>query len=124
MENALAIVNRFLKLTNHEKNLKEVATLLADNIAFVGPLLRTTGVKAYLSLLEQFLPCHLETHVLKQFENGNDVCSINELVLKTPQNTNITLVMAEWFRFERGKIAEHRVYYDPRDFATAFGMNK
>ncbi len=124
MESALAIVNRFLELTNHEKNLKGVAALLADNITFIGPLMRTTGAKAYLSLLEQFLPCHLETRIIRQFENGNDVCSINELLLKTPQNTTITLVMAEWFRLERGKIAEHRVYYDPREFAGAFGLSK
>jgi len=124
MESALAIVNRFLELTNRDRNLKGVAALLADNITFVGPLMRTTGAKAYLSLLEQFLPCHVETRVLQQFENGNDVCSINELILNTPQNSTVTLVMAEWFRLEHEKIAEHRVYYDPREFAAVFGLNK
>ena len=34
----------------------------------------------------------------------------------------VTLEMAEWFRLPDGRIGEHRSYYDPREFATAFRL--
>ncbi len=42
--------------------------------------------------------------------------------LKTPSGTVITLQIADWIRVAEGKIVEQRIYYDPREFAKAFGM--
>jgi ketosteroid isomerase-like protein len=72
--------------------------------------------------MDKFLPAHFATRIRSQFVNGEAVCSINELDLRTPTGGTVTLALAEWFRLRGGKIAEHRVYYDPREFARAFGV--
>lgn len=123
MSNALAIVNRYLKLTSFAgADLPQAAELLADDVAFTGPLMRTTGKDAYVGLLQQFLPAHVSTRVLRQFADGDEVCSIDELTVRTPSGGIVTLAMAEWFKLRGGRIAEHTLYYDPREFAAAFGM--
>lgn len=123
MSSPLEIVNRYLGLTSSaQADLPKAAALLTDDVAFTGPLMRTTGKEAYVGLLQQFLPAHVSTRVLRQFAEGNEVCSIDELTVRTPAGGTVTLAMAEWFKLRDGRIAEHTLYYDSREFATAFGM--
>ena len=117
------MVNRYLTLTSSANaDLPKAAELLTDDVAFTSPLMITSGKPAYLAVLQQFLPAHVSTKVLRQFADGDEVCSIDELVVRAPAGSTVTLAMAEWFKLRDGRIAEHRLYYDPRDFATAFGM--
>jgi ketosteroid isomerase-like protein len=123
MPSSLDIINRYLSLTSSaQADLTKAAALLADDVTFTGPLMRLTGKDAYIGLLQQFLPSHVSTRVLRQFAEGNEVCSINELTVRTPAGGTVTLAMAEWFKLRDGRIAEHTLYYDPREFAAAFGM--
>ena len=122
MAEALKTVNAFLDLTNNRKDLKAAVGLLTADMVFVGPLMRTSGISEYAALLEKFLPAHLETRILKQFEDGDDVCSVEDLVVRAPSGGTVTMAMVEWFRLRGGKIAEQRIYYDPREFARAFGL--
>jgi predicted SnoaL-like aldol condensation-catalyzing enzyme len=115
-------VNKFLDLTNNRKDIAAAAALLAPDVEFIGPLMRVSGAKAYASLLEQFLPAHVETRILKQVEDGDDAFVVDDLVVRTPAGKQITLSMVEWFRLKGGKIAEHRVHYDPREFSRGFGL--
>jgi hypothetical protein len=95
---------------------------MTDDIQFIGPLMSTSGKEQYAALLKQFLPAHVSTKILRQFSNGQEVCSMDELVVRSPSGAILTLAMAEWFKLRDGKIAEHKIFYDPREFATAFGM--
>jgi ketosteroid isomerase-like protein len=123
MPSPLAIVNRYLTLTSSAgADLPQAAELLADDVVFKGPLMQTTGRDAYVGLLQQFLPAHVSTRVLRQFADGDEVCSIDELTVRTPAGGTVTLAMAEWFKLRDGRVAEHTLYYDPRAFAAAFGM--
>jgi ketosteroid isomerase-like protein len=116
---AQEFVNAFL----HEKDVRAAVRLLDDDVVFVGPLLSCTGKAAYAALLENFLPAHVETRVLRQLAEGDEVCSMNELVVRAPTGEILTLALAEWFKLRGGLIAEHRVFYDPRAFARAFGIS-
>jgi limonene-1,2-epoxide hydrolase len=118
----LETVNRFLEATNHRKDIRAAVGFLTDDVLFVGPLMRTTGSAEYAALLERFLPAHVEMRVLRQFSEGEEVCSINELVVRSHAGSLITIAMAEWFKIRNGVIAEHRVFYDPREFGSAFGI--
>ncbi len=123
MLDSLAIVNRYLSLTSSAgADLPQAATLLADDVVFTGPLMRLSGKDAYVGVLQQFMPAHVSTRVLRQFADGDEVCSIDELSLRTPAGGTVTLAMAEWFKLRDGRIAEHTLYYDPREFAATFGM--
>ena len=120
MAEALMIVNAFLDLTNNRKDITAAAQLLTTDVVFVGPLMRTSGASDYAALLEKFLPAHVETRILKQFENADDACSVNDLVVRAPSGGTITLSMVKWFRLRGGKIAEHRVYIDAYDISKAW----
>jgi ketosteroid isomerase-like protein len=71
---------------------------------------------------EQLLAFHRKTTMLRQFENGNAVCSIYELRMATPAGGELTMTMADWIDVADGKVAAQRIYFDPREFAQAFSM--
>lgn len=123
MTTSIDTVNMFLQATGSARADVDAATqLMTEDVQFIGPLMRTSGRAEYAALLRQFLPAHVDTQVLRQFADGDEVCSIDKLVVRSPSGATVTLEMAEWFRLRDGRIAEHRIYYDPREFAAAFGM--
>ena len=121
MGEALKVVNKLYELTDGKKT-KGLEDLLAEDMSFAGPVMNASGAKQYIAMNEQLLPSHLQTRMQSQFEKSNQVCSIYEMDLKTPSGTVITLQIADWIRVAEGKIVEQRIYYDPREFAKAFGM--
>jgi hypothetical protein len=73
MGQALDTVNTFMQ--------SQDTSLLADDFRFIGPVDQTTGIDAFIKLNESFFPLVTGMRMLKQFENGNDVCSIYEMDL-------------------------------------------
>ncbi|MGH9991439.1 MAG: nuclear transport factor 2 family protein [Nitrososphaera sp.] len=122
MGNALETVNRFYDTTENKKG-KGLESMLADNMIFAGPLMRTSGASEYLESTKRFLQMHKATRMMKQFENGNDVCSIYEMDIATPAGGTITLEITDWIQVSSGKVTKQKIYYDPREFAKAFGMD-
>ena len=119
--NSLEIVNRYYDASN-KKDPNAAGMLMTDDFVFIGPLMRVEGKAANVELLKKFLPMHVEMRMHKQFVDGNDVCSIHDLVIRNPAGGNIIMPMAEWIRVRDGKIAKQTIYYDPREFSKAFGM--
>lgn len=122
MTQALEIVNRYYEATNSKKDPDAAGALMAEGFLFIGPLMRVEGRDANVDLLRQFLPAHVETRMQKQFVDGDEVCSIYDLVVASPSGEAITMPMADWIRVEDGRVANQTIYYDPREFARAFGM--
>jgi len=123
MKKPLVIVEEFLHLTNEERDIEGAVNLMADDIKFVGPAVQCSNKHEYKALLEQFIPQHISWKKHQSFENGDEVCIIEDIVIATPQETQITLELSEWFKISNGKIKEHKVYYDPTEFKNAFNMN-
>jgi ketosteroid isomerase-like protein/uncharacterized protein YndB with AHSA1/START domain len=117
----LAVVNRFYDATA-TREAAALAPLVDDAVTFEGPLMRASGAREYLGLNEQLVSFHRDTKMLRQFENGSSVCSIYELTMATPAGGEVALTMADWIDVADGKIASQRIYFDPREFAQAFGM--
>ena len=113
MGQALDIVNRFMQ--------SQDPSLLADDFSFIGPIDQTTGIDAFMKLNEGFFPLVTGMRMLKQFEHGNDVCSIYEMDLTSPSGTSLTLNIADWVVVNNGKMVKERIYYDAREFAAVFG---
>lgn len=122
MKSALEVVREFLRLTNDDGDIAGATQLLADNVRFSGPAITITGANEYAGLLQQFLSAHTSWVKYQEFQNGDDVCVIDDIQVKTPSGELITLSLAEWFKTANGKITEHKVFYDPREFVKAFGM--
>jgi ketosteroid isomerase-like protein len=121
MGKALETVNRFYDITENKKG-KGLEAMLAEDMTFVGPLMKTTGAEEYINSTKQFLQMHKTTRMLKQFENENDVCSIYEMDIATPAGGTITLELTDWIQVANGRVVKQKIYYDPREFAKAFGM--
>jgi ketosteroid isomerase-like protein/carbon monoxide dehydrogenase subunit G len=117
----LDVVNRFYEVTSEGKTA-ELASLVAEDVTFDGPVLHARGAREYLAMSEGLLGFHRGTRMLRQFENGDAVCSIYELTMATPAGGEVTMTMADWIEVARGKIAAQRIYFDPREFAQSFGM--
>lgn len=123
VESPAAVVDRFMELTNEKGDIKGAVALMADDIKFIGPAVQCNNKQEYEALLNQFLSQHTGWKKHQMFENGNDVCVIEDIYISTPQGNEITLSLAEWLKVEDGKITEHKVFYDPTEFNTAFGVN-
>jgi ketosteroid isomerase-like protein len=113
MGQALDIVNRFMQ--------SQDPSLLADDFSFIGPVDQTKGIDAFMKLNASFFPLVTGMRMLKQFEQGHDVCSIYEMDLASPSGTSLTLNIADWVVVNNGKMVQERLYYDTRAFAAAFG---
>lgn len=121
MGQASDVVNHFYEVTNARRP-QDLPPLVSEDVTFVGPLMQAAGAGEYVAMNEQLLGFHAGTRMLHQFEDGDDVCSIYELDMKTPSGESITLMIADWIRVGGGKVASQRIYFDPREFAQAFGM--
>jgi ketosteroid isomerase-like protein/uncharacterized protein YndB with AHSA1/START domain len=117
----LDVVNRFYEATSNRRS-DELAGLVNDDVTFEGPVMQARGALEYLAMNEQLLGFHRETTMLRQFENGDAVCSIYMLTMGTPAGDELTVTVADWMEVADGRIAAQRIYFDPREFAQAFGM--
>lgn len=120
------IVNQFYQLNNDAAAKRASADsfrpLFAENLIFKGPAIMIEGADKYVELLRQFLNFHESLEVVKQFVDGDDVCSMTKLKLRSPSGKSVELEIAEWCVVRSGKIASHTIYYDPREFMSAFPM--
>lgn len=121
MKTACEIVNHYYDLCNNQQG-KGFASLIAQNIEFEGPVMRLSGAEQYVAAVGPLLKFHKGMRMLKQFEDGDQVCSIYEMTLGTPAGGTLTLAFADWIRVAGGRLVEQKLYYDPREFAKAFGM--
>lgn len=79
MTPSIDTVNLFLRATSSANADVDAATqLMTEDVQFIGPLMRTSGRAEYAALLRQFLPAHVDTRVLRQFSDGDEVCSIDQ----------------------------------------------
>lgn len=120
------IVNKYYSLNSDirigKAQMQDLRNLLADNMVFIGPLMKIEGADNYIGLLTNFIPFHEELNIIKQFQSGNEICTITNLKLKTPNGGKISMDIAEYILVENDKITNHTLYYDPRDFQSAFPM--
>lgn len=113
---ALDIVNQFMQSQN--------TSLLAEDFRFIGPVDQTSGIKAFIKLNQSFFPMVTGMRMLRQFENGEDVCSIYEVDVKPPTGDSLTLKVADWVMVKNGKMVEERLFYDAREYAAIVGQRE
>ena len=97
--------------------------LVTDDVVFEGPLQHARGKAEFVDLTAQFLSAHRATRLLRRIADENTVTSIFEFIVEAPNGQQLTCPVAEWATVSDGRISEFRVYYDPREFVRAFGMD-
>src|SRR5919198_504087 len=93
MAQALDVVNRFYDATDRRR-ADELPALVAEDVTFAGPLMQASGAGEYVAMNEQLLGFHAGTRMLRQFEDGSDVCSLYEMRMSTPAGGSLTLLGA------------------------------
>jgi ketosteroid isomerase-like protein len=122
MGEALQAVQKYYQA--FDKHQDGWQALLSEDISFQGPLQQAQGKQSVVALTAQFLQFHQETRLLRRVEEGANVCSMYEFVLSTPSGGTLSCSITEWAKVSEGKIQEFNIYYDPRAFARAFGMQE
>ena len=118
MGHALDTVNRFYNaVTNGGAGLE---SLIAKDISFVGPMARFSGAEAFAAGMKEMAPALRGIEIVRQFEDGDEVCSVIEIQLTTPGG-ELNLPATEWIQVAGGRIARARLYYDARELAAALG---
>jgi hypothetical protein len=83
MGKALEVANQYYDLLNN-KDFSGLRGLISENILFIGPVVQRSGAIEYIDALKRLFKFHKKSQMLKQFENGNDVCSIYDLIMDKP----------------------------------------
>lgn len=104
-QNARAVVLAFVKALNDE-NFELAKSYVSDDIDFDGVLGSRRGSRDYFADMEKM---RLKYDVKKVFVDGNDVCVLEDVMLK-----GSPVFTCAWYRVESGKIRSLKVVFDPR----------
>ena len=112
MGKSLDVIKQFHKAWN-EKNIDEIGNLITENIKYEGPLLTWNNKNEYIEGAKQILPGFESIKILREFEDGDTVFAIEEIIFNTPDGKKI-VELAEVYEIIDNKITKSKTYYDPR----------
>lgn len=111
---AAKVVNDYLNaFTSGE--FDQAQTFVSDAFWFQGPFLQCETKDAFFKSATPLAAIVRGHRMLRQFEDGNDVCSIYELNLQTPAGSGAVL-MSEWHTVRHGQLASGRLVFDTAAF--------
>ena len=90
---------------------------VADDFVFTGPILQSEGKEAFVEGSRGLAPIVRGHTLLRQFEDGDEVCSIYDFAVETPAGTG-AVTMTEWNVVRDGRLASARVVFDTAAFAA------
>jgi len=96
---------------------ERAAALLTDDFEFDGPMMQTSGKSAFLEGAAQLGPIVRGYRMIRQFEDGDDVCSIYDFEVETPVGKG-AIRMSEWSTVRDGKLASSRLIFDTPKFGA------
>jgi SnoaL-like domain len=98
-------------------DLEGARELLAEDFAFNGPVLQAEGRDAFLEGASGLAPIVKGSEMLRQWEDGEDVCSVYEFKVETPLGAG-SIPMTEWARVRDGKLVSARLIFDTAEMAA------
>jgi hypothetical protein len=117
MPNAAAVVQSFKEALGRG-DWAAARKLLHDRISFQGPIDQFDRPEPYLEAVKKLHPIIERIDMKKVFVDGDDVCSLYDMVTNTPAGTAF---IVEWHQVKGDKISAIRVVFDARPFAAMFG---
>jgi ketosteroid isomerase-like protein len=90
-------------------------SLVAEDFCFQGPFLQADDRDAFFAGAEGLKPIVRGHRMLRQWVDGDDVCSIYELNLETPVATG-SLLTSEWHTIRDGRLVAGRLVFDTAAF--------
>ena len=119
--NAVLLVEEYYRsFISHEDGWKN---LVSKDVTFKGPVQKANGADEFIPLTAQFQQFCNKAKLLRRVVQGNTVCSEFDYEVNSPSGKIININAAEFTEVEDDKIKSFTIYYDPAEFAKAFGMN-
>lgn len=91
--------------------------LLAEDFSFTGPVLQAEGRDEFLAGASGLAPIVRGAEMLRQWEDGEEVCSVYEFKVETPVGAG-SIPMTEWCRVRDGKLVSARLIFDTAQMAA------
>jgi predicted SnoaL-like aldol condensation-catalyzing enzyme len=98
-------------------DLDRAYALIADDFVFEGPMLQSEGKAAFVEGSGGLQPIVRGHKLLRQFVDGDEVCSIYDFGVETPAGSG-SVTMAEWNVVRDGRLASARLVFDTAAFAA------
>ncbi len=117
----LQVVNDFYKSCNENKG-EGMEKYLSENFSFEGPAVSMKGRDNFVAMLKPLCAFHKSWKVFKQVQDGNDIITIYEMTMGTPNGDTLVQSFVDWMSVEGGVITKEKLWYDPREFLKAFDM--
>ena len=91
------------------------SSVVADEFCFEGPFIKTRSKKSFFDAAEGLRAIVRGHRTLRQWVEGNDVCTIYDVVLETPLGSG-SVTMSEWHNVRAGLLISGRVFFDSAAF--------
>jgi len=91
-------------------NVEAVRAMIHDDVVFDGPLGHTEGADEYMEGLRGIARIVKGADPHKVIVDGDDVCIVYDLLTDVAD----PIPTAGWYRVRDGRLAELRVFFDPR----------
>jgi len=111
---AAKIANEYLKAF-YSGDVAGARATVTEDFSFTGPFVQTSSRDAFFQSAAPLARIVRGHRLLKQWEDGDDVCSFYELNLETPAGKGAVL-MSEWHTVKRSKLVSARVVFDTAAF--------
>jgi ketosteroid isomerase-like protein len=111
------LVNRYLDAF-YLGDFESARTLVAEDFKFEGPFVKTSDRESFFFSARPLSCIVRGHHLLRQWEEGNEVSSVYEVRLVTPVKSG-TVVMSDWHIVGERVIDSSRVIFDSMAFRAA-----
>ncbi|MGH3304266.1 MAG: nuclear transport factor 2 family protein [Streptosporangiaceae bacterium] len=108
------VVDQYLTAV-YSGNFDQARPVVADGFSFQGPFLQVDGKEAFFEGAEGLKPIVRGHRLLRQWADGEEVCSWYEVNLETPAGSGQVL-MSEWHTVRGGQLISGRVVFDTGPF--------
>ena len=96
-------------------DMDRARALVADDFSFEGPMLQVDGKDAFFEAVSGLASIIKGHTILKQFEDGDEVCSIYDFEIETRAGAG-SVTMSEWCRVRDGRLTSARLVFDTAAF--------
>lgn len=114
MGKATNVVNAYLTAFT-SGDFDKARTLVADGFSFHGPFLKADNKEAFFAGASRLAPIVRGYRLVRQWEDGDDVCSMYEFKVETPVGAG-SVLMSEWHTVRDGQLIASRLVFDTAAF--------
>jgi len=110
----LSVVNHYLTAF-YSGDFDRARTLVSEDFAFKGPFIEAASRDAFFTSAASLTRIVRGHRLLRQWQDGDDICSIFEMNLEAPTKTG-SLPVCEWHACRQGIVVSARLLFDTAAF--------